>query len=701
MNINSPEILAPAGSFESAVAAVRGGANAVYLGAKSFSARASAKNFDEQELAKAVLYCHERNVKVYLAVNTLMTDSELPEAMNMIKEACLLPIDALIVQDAGLAFSVKSACPDLRLHASTQMSVHTPGAARLLYEKGFSRVVLARELSAEQIKEITASSPIETEVFVHGALCMSVSGQCYLSSVIGKRSGNRGQCAQPCRLSFRVKGGTGCDLSLKDLSLTEHLTELAQMGVDSFKIEGRMKRPEYVYSAVSACRYALENGRLTDEMQSTLTSVFSRSGFTDGYYRDCRGKEMFGTRQKDDVTAATSKLLSNIRNKYKDERQSIGVSFSLSVKRDKKTALTASDNNGHTCTVYGETPQNALSVPVTEEKCTAQLKKTGGTQFFTEKINVDIDPGLSLSASAVNSLRRNALEKLSCLTAKREPKAFNMPTLSDGERRKRAEEKSVWAVFPDDEIPDCFKACEYVFLPLFTKKERLLQLKKSGFSLGVYVPPGMFGAEKQIEKRLSALKECGICDVLVNNIGAVASVRRLGMKMHGGFRLNITNSQSVRAAEQLGLSDVTASFELTNRQINSLSGGIRIGAAAYGYLPLMLLRCCPMKNAGMRCESCRNSKKKSGEGNSAGVFITDRTGEKFPLVCDGICTELLNCVPLSISDKLSDFSGADFFILNFTVENYVERVNIFNCFLQGAPLEKSRITRGLYYRGVI
>ena len=286
----NPEILAPAGSMESLTAAVRCGADAVYIGAKRYSARASAQNFDKQELEKAVYYCHARGVKVYLALNTLLTDDEMDDAAETVKEACSLPVDAVIVQDIGLASFIRSACPSLRLHGSTQMSIHTPQGAKELYRQGFSRVVLARELSKEEIAEIAESCPIELEVFVHGALCMSVSGQCYFSSLLGGRSGNRGQCAQPCRLPFSVQGGTGHDLSLKDLSLLHHLGGLRGLGVHSFKIEGRMKRPEYVAASVAAAKKAVSLGFLPYEDSKLLEQVFFFFLFTDGYYGEQLGR---------------------------------------------------------------------------------------------------------------------------------------------------------------------------------------------------------------------------------------------------------------------------------------------------------------------------------------------------------------------------------------------------------------------------
>lgn len=252
--MNKPEILAPAGSFDSLTAAVRCGADAVYLGGRELNARRNAANFSDEELAQAVEYCHARGVKVYITLNTLVRDDEMETAMNAVRCACDVKADALILQDVGLTSLIRKAAPDMPLHASTQTSVQTLDGIKMLADMGFCRAVLPRELSKKEIEKIAAQSPIELEMFVHGALCMCLSGQCQLSAVLGSRSGNRGLCAQPCRLPFAADGGTGHDLSLKDMSLIEYLPELAQMGVLSFKIEGRMKRPEYVAAAVTACK---------------------------------------------------------------------------------------------------------------------------------------------------------------------------------------------------------------------------------------------------------------------------------------------------------------------------------------------------------------------------------------------------------------------------------------------------------------
>lgn len=684
----NPEVLAPAGSFEAAVAAVRAGAGAVYLGAKSLSARAFAQNFSFQELSDIVFYCHARGVRVYLTVNTLLTDGDFPCAIQTIQQACVLPVDALIVQDMGLVRMIRQICPSMPLHASTQMSVHTPGGAKLLYEMGFKRVVLARELSVQEIEQIAKSCPVELEVFIHGALCMSVSGQCYLSAMLGGRSGNRGRCAQPCRLPFYVKGGTGHDLSLKDLSLLSHLHALARLGVCSFKIEGRMKRPEYVYSAVSAAQNTLRRGKTAPEERKRLQDVFSRSGFTDAYYTGRRTPAMFGIRSKNDVTAATEKLLSAIRAQYKDELQNIPVCFRLSVQPDKEALLTVSDNTGHTAVAKGEVPQQARRLPLSPDICTTQLKKTGGTPFFCAEVSCKIGQGLSMPAAALNRMRRLALDKLLQERAKRTAVPCACVQYKTQAPHTASAAPAVRARFADTDIPDCFRACQWIYVPLFSPPDQLRRLIENGFPIAVEIPRGMFGSEAQVEKQLKLARDCGVTHALVNNIGAIHLAARQGFALHGGFGLNLMNTQSLDWAQETGLCDTELSFELTARQIGALGGKIKRGILAYGRLPLMLTRNCPQKNARVSCKACG--------GKSC---LTDRKKQRFPIQCAYTCTEILNSVALCLFDCLDRFSGIDFFVLRFSVENHVEKEESFYAFQERKHLDKA-ITRGLYFRGV-
>ena len=686
MKNNSIEILAPCGSPDALTAAVRRGADAVYLGLDRFSARAYAGNFSDDELKYAVRYCRLHGVKVHTAVNTLVTDDELPGALEAAVGAYLAGVDAFIVQDLGLAALIKKACPDAELHASTQLTVHTPFGAKFLYSKGFDRVVLAREMSRGEIAEVVKSCPVQTEVFVHGALCMCVSGQCYLSAMLGGRSGNRGRCAQPCRLPFSVEGGTGHDLSLKDNCIIASLPELQRLGVTSAKIEGRMKRPEYVAAAVAACRSAADSGKADEDQLAALRSVFSRSGFTDGYYTARRGRAMFGTRRKEDVTSASSALLSELRASYKDEVRSRTVSFTFTLREGEPAKLEAKSGES-SVRVLGKEPERALKVALSEENARARLMKTGGTAFSAGEIAVSVGEGLTLPASELNAMRREALEALTQALSEPPKRERTDVTVPKAAPHRRSGEPALRASFLRCDIPEEFKACELLFVPLFSPLEDILRLKESGFRVGVSVPRAVFGAEEKVEGALRELSQSGIFDVLCGNIGTAALAVSLGMRVHGSFSLNVFNTQSLAFLEEMGLTDAELSFELTAKQINRIGGTLRRGIVGYGRLPLMIMRNCPNKN-GAGCKKCG--------GRST---ITDRRGKTFTLMCDGGCTELLNGDALVLSDKTDDFPGADFITLRFTDESPLECVRVLNAY-RAAEKPSGTFTRGLYYRGV-
>ncbi|MBQ6801639.1 MAG: U32 family peptidase, partial [Oscillospiraceae bacterium] len=397
------EILAPVGGKEQLIAAVRSGADAVYFGAKNFNARRNASNFDDFELSDAVSYCHARGVKVHIVLNTLVMDSEFSALIEEIKNVAKSGADAVIVQDLAVMRLVKEICPELELHASTQMTVHNLAGAKEAQKLGFKRVVLSRELSYEEIKYIAANTDIELEVFVHGALCMCMSGCCYLSSVLGGRSGNRGLCAQPCRLDFRF-GEKDHALSLKDMSHVEHIRKLAEAGVCSFKIEGRMKRPEYVAAAVTACKAALAGEKPDIE---SLRAVFSRQGFTDGYFTGKRTPEMFGFRSHDDVTAA-DKVLKNLANLYKDEPKKIPVRMNLFISESEKSVLVATDGENY-ASVTGSVCEKALRTPTDKALAERYLSKTGGTPFYLEELDFTADGEPVIAAGELNEMRRSVL----------------------------------------------------------------------------------------------------------------------------------------------------------------------------------------------------------------------------------------------------------------------------------------------------
>lgn len=684
MRTDAVEVLAPAGSPESLTAAVRAGADAVYLGGTLFSARAGAKNFGNAELGEAVRYCRARGVKVYLAVNTLLLQEELPAALELVRFACSLPVDAVLVQDAGLLRLLRRCAPGLRLHASTQMSLHTPCGVKAARDAGFSRVVLARELSLKEIKEIHDACPVELEAFVHGALCMSVSGQCYFSSVLGSRSGNRGLCAQPCRLPFSVPGGTGHDLSLKDLSMISRIGELAAAGICSAKIEGRLKRPEYAAAAAHACRLAADGEPVPENLLRDLGAVFSRSGFTAGYPDGKLGREMFGVRSKEDASEATPAVFARLHALYKNECRRIPVRFTLKVQKGEPVVLTARDES-RAVSVRGPVPEPALNRPLDEARCAEQLKKTGGTPFFAASADCAVGEGLTFPVSDLNRLRREALDKLLALRAAHPPVPF---TAAVPETEPHAAgPMALRARFAGGALPEAAKSCELVYLPFTTGADRLRELRQSGFPAALEIPRGLFGMEEAVRAKLAAAKEAGITHVWAGTLGAARLGRELGLTVHGGFSLNITNTHALEWYRESGLADAELSFELTLRQAAELGGALPRGLLLYGRLPLMLTRNCPAANAG-GCLHCRTAPE-----------LTDRRGVKFPVQCYGACSEVLNSVPLYMADRLAEVKNQDFGLLRFTTESKEEAAEIIEAYRSGAPA-RGGYTRGLYYRGM-
>ena len=680
------EILAPAGGMDSVYSAVRTGADAIYIGAQQFSARASAHNFDKEQLKEVVRYCHLNGTAVHLACNTIVHDDEINHAMKLVEYTCEIGIDALIMQDTGLISLTRKSAPDMPIHGSTQLSVHTAAGVENLAKLGLTRVVLSRELSKNEILEIAKRSPVELEVFVHGALCMSVSGQCYFSAMLGSRSGNRGACAQPCRLPFSVKDGTGHDLSLKDLSVIEHLRELEEMGIASAKIEGRMKRPEYVAAAVAACRQSLDEGKVSPELSEKLRAVFSRSGFTDGYYEGKTGVSMFGVRSKEG--AADSKVFGSIHEMYKNERRHIPVDFSLTVKEGEASTLTVSDNSGNVFTATGAIPEKAIKTALDSQRCEKSIAKTGGTPFVFHRLECTIDDGLSMPASALNAMRSECLNGLGEMRKQIRPIAFEMCERAETDTHRNRTPKNYRVRFTDCDISDEFLDSKLIYVPVTANDKQLIELMDRGFAIAVEIPRGMFGLEQNIYRHLKRIQALGINEVLANNVGAVEMAKSLGMEIHGGFGLNLANTEALKWAERQGITDTEVSFELTLEQIAKLGGNLPVGIITSGRLPLMLTRNCPAQNDGKGCKHCAEP-----------PTIRDRKGIKFPIQCYGACTEILNSVPLTLADRKSEIRGVDFEVIRFSTENSAQKSETLRLFKQGLT-PKNGHTRGLYYRGV-
>ena len=687
MSLNKrPEVLAPAGSPEQLVAAVRSGADAVYLGAGSMNARQSAQNFTTEQLREAAAYCREYGVKLYVVMNTLIFDDELEQAGELFKTVCSLPADGVIVQDIGLASLMGRAAPDMPLHASTQMTIHNPAALTVLRDMGFSRAVIAREMSLEEIAAMAKDAPVELEAFVHGALCMCVSGQCYFSAMLGGRSGNRGRCAQPCRLPFS-SGEFQHALSLKDMSYISHIDRLAQLGVSSLKIEGRMKRPEYCAAATAVCGARARGESVPTQLEENLSAIFSRSGFTDGYLTAKRGRDMFGHRTKDDVTAADGSVLASLHELYKKERSRVPVDMTLTLRAGHPALLTAADIDGHEVTITGPEPVASDSGSLDPEQLAVRLSKTGGTAFVPGSIRCEVESGLYMPASAVNALRRDAVAALTAQRRAARP-VFCSWTAPHIVRHQPAASE-VHAVFASiSQIPEVLP--EYltrIYVPLESNVEELETLvSRMGIEVCVEAPRGLFGNEDAIRKQLDAAKKCGIKTCMIHNIGLIEPVKSAGLEPYGGFGLNVTNTCSIEQLERLGLSGCELSFELTLGRIAALGGAMPRGVIIYGHLPLMLTRNCPSALGGC-------------PGKPDGCAITDRKGNRFSTRCRMGCTEIFNCVPLDMNGRVREITGVEHHIMRFTIEEADMVKAVLDSYRRGGAVQGD-VTRGLYYRGV-
>ena len=679
------EILAPAGSFDALTAAVRCGANAVYLGGKALNARRNASNFSDEELKRAVEYCHARNVKVYLTLNTLVGDNEKETAYKAIECACNASVDALILQDIGLASMVRQVSPDMPLHASTQMSVQSIEGIRILEKLGFSRAVLPRELSEKEIKTISSQTDMELEYFVHGALCMCVSGQCLMSAMLGGRSGNRGLCAQPCRLPFGVNGKGGSNLSLKDLSLVDELARLEEAGICSFKIEGRMKRPEYVAAAVTACKNSLNNTP-DEEINRSLHAVFSRSGFTKGYFEGKLGKEMFGTRRKEDVENAAP-VLSGLQRLYDNENPLIPVDFSLVFRSDEPIKLTASAL-GKTVAVTGEkSPEKAINKPLSREDLSERISKCGGTQFYLNNIDTDFEEGLIVSAGALNALRRDTLSALENAISERNNISVN--EYKDGFTRHNSGDYSLHArFFREEQIPDDLNGISRAIVPIETSPETLKRLISQGIEVAAEIPAAVFGNSENYIEKLRILKENGLSLAWVCTLDGVGIAEKSGLGFCSGFGMNIYNSISLNKISALGAKDCLISCEAQLSDILRLGGDIPRGITVYGRIPLMMTRNCPVRNK-LTCSECGQKS-----------FLVDRMGIRFPVICKNGASFILNSRPLWIADKKSEMINLDYGLIYFTNETADECRKTISEVVNGnnPPAE---FTRGMYFKGVL
>ena len=687
------ELLAPAGSPEALIAAVQNGADAVYMGFGDFNARKGARNFSDEAFRAAVSYCHLRGVRVYLTLNTLLTDRELPALAETAKRACAYGVDAILVQDWGVLETLRAVVPDVALLASTQMSLHTLSGVREAARLGISRAVLARELSRAEIGEICAQSPIEIETFIHGALCMCYSGQCEMSAVIGERSGNRGACAQPCRLPYGWNGkADGHPLSLKDANLAAYVPELQNLGVACLKLEGRMKRPEYVAAITGIyARLLRERRAATKDEQRQLAAAFSRDGFTDGYYLGHTGNAMFGTRGENERWP--EEWFAALRAAYeKEDLRLLGVRFDAAIRRGRPLTLTARDEDGHAVCVTGPVPEAARNRSLTAEDAAQRLRKTGGTAFTVTQCDVAVDEGLSVSAAALNALRRDALDRLTearCALPARRIGTFSPPApVANPTVAPLLTVSLACAGQLTDELAALRPAM--IYLPVELVKE---------IDLTPFLPYTRFCAvlpriyrtqdEQPLRELLAAAKAGGVSAVTVGNLGHLALVRDSGLALRGDYSLNVFNSAALVFLKEQGLESATVSFELRNEQIRDLQKCLPCEAIVYGRLPLMITENCIVANSlGHRCGEMPR--------------LTDRRGAQFPVLkAYGCRSEVQNAKTLYLADR-DEYRriGLTYARLRFTTESAQECAAVLRAYLGQGDYRPADFTRGLFYRGV-
>ncbi|MBR5783291.1 MAG: U32 family peptidase [Clostridia bacterium] len=668
------ELLSPVGNREALEAALQSGADAVYLGLTEFSARAGADNFDNEALEAALRLCHRQNVKVFVTLNTLIRDRECERMAEAIRFLAKIGVDGIIVQDLATAALAKSIAPDLPLHGSTQMCIYSLDGAKALEKLGFTRVVLARELSLEEIRHIARGTDLEIEVFVHGALCMCYSGHCYFSAVVGRNSGNRGRCAQPCRLPYEG----GYPLSLKDLSLIEYVQQLQQAGVDSFKIEGRLKSPLYVGAVTAAFADALRGKAPDKSVMQQLGDIFSRDGFTDGYFKGQTGAHMFGTKKKTEYASYRAAALeAQQRKPYK--RFCLNITLTAS---ENVPSQWQADDGTNTVTFTGDTVSAAQNKPLTEQSLRERLDKLTDTHYTLGECKLYAQSDIFLPVGAINAARRQACELLDTAREKSRPYPLTderpdtlPPCKTDGGQQILYH--SINAFSPGtDHTP--FAA---VWLP--AEQAHLY----SGANRGAHVDH--FYPSDKLPSLIASLKEKDIPRVLVGNIGHIAPFKEAGFEVWGDYGLNITNSLSLSEYTRLGLKNACLSFELALPQIRDIRRPLATTLIVYGRLPLMQFKNCVISQTS-RCLNHR------GFGT-----LSDRKGMTFLLSCRPGCgNTLFNSLPLWLDAKqLQGFDDVDK-RFDFTDESPAEVQTILQLYADGRTPDGS-YTKGLYTRGVI
>jgi len=635
--------LSPAGSPEAFEAAIDGGADAIYVGGASFNARINAQNFSDEDLAKAVRLAHLYGVKVYQTINIMVHGRELIELIRAAERSAEIGVDAFIVSDLGAASLIHAHLPEMPLHASTQMSIHNSDGARLLADYGFSRVVPARELSKENIRSLVENNPLEVEIFIHGAMCVSHSGQCLFSSLVGGRSGNRGLCAQPCRLPYSCadqRVGDKYPLSLKDMSLAGHVKEIIDSGVASLKIEGRMKSPEYVRGVTRIWRRLLDDGKnaTADDIEE-LSALFSRGGFSDGYYTERIDKKMLGVRSEEDKKASRE------ADKFVKIQRKVPLDMSVSILAGSPSKLTLSCN-GKTVSVCGEMPQAAINAPINEDTVKKCMSKLGDTCFSIRSLDIDLDSGLMMPISLLNALRRDGVAALeAAITALQMQK---VEPITQKTPKKSAHKRNVGRFYSHEQITNTARDYfDVVLLPLdkFAKDPE----KADGF----FMTPVIFDSEiGHVSELLKKSRENGAKYAVITNIGQIERLKEdlPDINMIADFRFNVANDETMSFLEGLGFESVVLSAELTLPQLRDIHGAK--AAVVYGRIPLMTLEKCVIKTLYGEKEGCKICSQNKAE-------MKDRRGFVFPILREPDHRNVVfNSLPTNMSDRQKELTAS-------------------------------------------
>ena len=685
--MNKPELLSPAGNLECLKAAVDCGADAVYVGLKNYSARSFANNFTGSELKEGIAYAHLYDAKVYVAVNTLLDNRELAELEKELVFLNDIGADAIIVQDLGVFYVASKVVPELPVHASTQMTVHNLDGALMLQNMGFSRVVLARELSFDEIKYISENLNIETEIFVHGAHCISYSGQCLMSSFLGGRSGNRGKCAQPCRLLYSYGGYKNKSLlSMKDMSYIENISLLKNSKAASLKIEGRMKGVSYVSSVVSMYRKYLDSSLPPNNSDlNSLYSVFNRGGYTDGYLIGSVGRDMFCYNKPD--------------NPYKDSVAEINPSaprisadLYYEIKKDAFPYLEISSKGKSASVCLDVAVSAAQNAPLTDAKVENQLKKLNDTPFAAENIRGILDNGAFLPSSALNELRRRTVLKLTEeLTKPPVRKKGEMPELNCKEDAGKFSGYTV-KVSNKEQLSAIYG---YSFEKILVPVNLLSYINGYG---NVYVVLPRIIKDSEISTYINEINKykSRISGIYIGNIGHISAFGRIGLPLCGDFGLNVFNSYAAEVMIEQKLSSVTLSAEISIQKAADIKTSVPKEIIAYGKIPLMITENCLIHN--MEGKNCCFFEKTPVH------YMEDRKNAMLPVMKSGLfCrNELYNSVPIYMADKLSDLykTNVGYFRLSFTDENAKTVKEVVNAYLNKREYEPEKFTRGYFYKNI-